>query len=86
MEGLQKGAHGKADLFRVKHFYRKILSETTEWLKGNHSVHKKPIGFMWAVALAEPRLLHGTNATTHLLPWQPQQGLLSFTPADHFML
>lgn len=46
---------------------------------------EKPIGYRWAVVLAEPARLV-PDATTHLLPWQPEEGLLSLTPAGHFML
>lgn len=46
---------------------------------------EKPIGHRWAVVLAGPSRLV-PNDTKHMLPWQPPKGLLSLTPAGHFML
>lgn len=48
-----------------------------------HSPLETSIGYRWAVVLAEPLELV-PNPTTHLLPWQPEEGLLSLTPAGHF--
>lgn len=50
-----------------------------------HSSQEKSIGYRWAAVLAEPTQLV-CNRTMHLLPWQPEEGLLSLTPAGHFML